>query len=220
MRLRITSREVGRTPTNNELLAALPDTFRYSEARQRISERQLRRLIEDGQITAMSRGHYRKSDWLGDEDLIEVAAKSSSATICLRSALARHDLNDDIPSEIEIAIRAGHGHPSYPPPSGGDTSIPTPSRSDASSSTSAVSAASASTPQSAASSTPSECDTSTARTLPTRRSSVGCAAEDSHRNCSQWHGHSRARSPRCGRHWRSCCEPRFEPFLRFFRFVA
>lgn len=104
------------TPTNNELLAALPDTSRYSEARQRISERQLRRLIEDGQITAMSRGHYRKSDWLGDEDLIEVAAKSSSATICLRSALARHDLIDDIPSEIDIAVPRGSWTPELSAP--------------------------------------------------------------------------------------------------------
>lgn len=89
------------------LLAALPDTFRYSEALERISERQLRRLIANGDITALSRGLYRKSDWLGDEDLIEIAARSPKATICLRSALARHNLIDDIPNEIDIAIPRG-----------------------------------------------------------------------------------------------------------------
>ena len=97
--------------TADELLAELPDTFRYSEALERISERQLRRLIDGGQITALSRGLYRKSDWLGDDDLVEIASKSPHATICLRSALARHGLIDDIPSEIDIATRRGSWTP-------------------------------------------------------------------------------------------------------------
>lgn len=59
----------------------------------------------------MSRGLYRKSDWLGDDDLVEIASKSPHATICLRSALARHDLIDDIPSAIDIAIRRGSWTP-------------------------------------------------------------------------------------------------------------
>lgn len=94
-------------PTSDELLAELPDTFRYSEALERISERQLRRLLSEGQIMALARGLYRKSDWLGDDDLIEIAAKSAQATICLRSALARHELIDDIPAELDIAIPRG-----------------------------------------------------------------------------------------------------------------
>jgi predicted transcriptional regulator of viral defense system len=89
------------------LLGALPDTFRYTEALARISERQLRHLIADGQIIALARGLYRKANWDGDEDLIEIVSKSPLATICLRSALARHDLIDDIPSEIDIAIPRG-----------------------------------------------------------------------------------------------------------------
>ncbi|HEY0691650.1 MAG TPA: hypothetical protein VGD71_21735 [Kribbella sp.] len=95
-------------PTNDELLLdELPETFRYSEAIKRISERQLRNLIAHGQVTALSRGLYRKNDWLGDEDLIEIASKSPQATLCLRSALARHELIDDIPAEIDIAIPRG-----------------------------------------------------------------------------------------------------------------
>ncbi len=92
-------------------LAELPDTFRYSEALERISERQLRRLIADGRITALARGLYRKSDWHGDEDLIEIASKSRNATIALRSALARHDLIDDIPNAVDIAIPRGSWTP-------------------------------------------------------------------------------------------------------------
>lgn len=94
-----------------ELLDALPDTFQYSEALDHISERQLRRLISDEHITPLARGLYRKSDWHGDEDLTEIAFKSPLATIALRSALARHDLIDDIPNAIDIAIPRGSWTP-------------------------------------------------------------------------------------------------------------
>jgi len=102
--------------TTDELLASLPDTFRYSEALEHISERQLRRLVKDGKVITLSRGLYRKSDWLGDDDLIEIAAKAPQATLCLRSALARHDLIDDIPAEIDIAIPRGSWTPETIPP--------------------------------------------------------------------------------------------------------
>lgn len=85
-------------------LAAMPDTFRYSEARKKFNERQFRNLLAQGRITAIARGLYRKSDWHGEEDLIEISAKAPRATICLRSALARHDLIDDIPATIDIAL--------------------------------------------------------------------------------------------------------------------
>lgn len=98
-------------PPSDDLLAILPETFRYSEALDYISERQLRRLIKDGDIIALARGLYRKSDWLGDEDLIEIAAKVPQATLCLRSALARHELIDDIPAKIDIAIPRGSWTP-------------------------------------------------------------------------------------------------------------
>jgi predicted transcriptional regulator of viral defense system len=102
--------------TSSELLGSLPDTFRYSEALDHISERQLRRLIDDGAIVALSRGLYRKGDWLGDEDLIEIAAKAPRSTLCLRSALARHDLIDDIPAEIDIAVPRGSWTPATSAP--------------------------------------------------------------------------------------------------------
>ncbi|WP_374999903.1 hypothetical protein [Aeromicrobium sp. CTD01-1L150] len=94
-------------PSSQELLARLPESFRYSEALNYISERQFRRLKDDGSITALSRGLYRRSDWLGDDNLIEIAAKAPGATLCLRSALGRHDLIDDIPAEIDVAIPRG-----------------------------------------------------------------------------------------------------------------
>ncbi|GAA1152766.1 type IV toxin-antitoxin system AbiEi family antitoxin domain-containing protein [Ornithinicoccus hortensis] len=97
--------------TMDELLDRLPETFSYSQALEHVSQRQLRRLVDVGSIIAFSRGLYRKSDCLGDEDLIEVAAKAARATLCLRSALARHGLIDDIPAEIDIAIPRGSWTP-------------------------------------------------------------------------------------------------------------
>ena len=102
--------------TTDGLLASLPGTFRYSEALERISERQLRRLVRDGMVIALARGLYRKTDWLGDDDLIEIAAKAPRATLCLRTALARHDLIDDIPAEIDVAIPRGSWTPDVIPP--------------------------------------------------------------------------------------------------------
>ncbi|MBN9610516.1 MAG: hypothetical protein BGO26_16450 [Actinobacteria bacterium 69-20] len=98
-------------PTSDELLASLPETFRYSEALDHVTERQLRSLIGTGAIVALARGLYRKGDWIGDEDLIEIAAKAPRATLCLRSALARHALIDDIPAEIDVAIPRGSWTP-------------------------------------------------------------------------------------------------------------
>lgn len=93
--------------TREELLARLPDTFRFSEALDYMSERQFRHLVADGSIEAFARGLYRKQDWQGDEDLVEIAAKAPAATLCLRSALTTHDLIDDIPARIDIAIPTG-----------------------------------------------------------------------------------------------------------------
>ncbi len=97
--------------TSEELLARLPATFRYSQALDHISERQRRRLLAEGSIIALARGVYRKSEWIGDEDLNEIAAKSGRATLCLRSALAHHHLIDDIPAKIDIAIPRGSWAP-------------------------------------------------------------------------------------------------------------
>lgn len=99
-----------------ELLSRLPGAFRYSEALAHISERQLRRLIDDGSVVALSRGVYRRSDWLGDEDLLEIAVKAPRATLCLRSALAHHELIDDIPVEIDVAIPRGGWAPQITAP--------------------------------------------------------------------------------------------------------
>lgn len=94
-----------------QALTTLPETFRYSDALDLVSERQLRGLIDDGEIIALARGLYRKAEWFGDEGLIQIAAMAPRATICLRSALARHELIDHIPAENDIAIPRGSWAP-------------------------------------------------------------------------------------------------------------
>ena len=99
-----------------ELLAKLPTVFRFTDAVAAVSERQLRNLAGQAQVVQLARGLYRKHDLLSDDDLIEIASKARLATICLRSALARHDLIDDIPAFIDIAIPRGTWKPVLQPP--------------------------------------------------------------------------------------------------------
>ena len=83
--------------------------FSQSEAsRAGVDSRQLYRLLERQQIERISRGLYRRADLsIVDLDLIEIAARRPDATICLESALARHELIDAIPTRTDIAIPRG-----------------------------------------------------------------------------------------------------------------
>jgi hypothetical protein len=99
-----------------DLLSKMPDTFRFSEALEHINKRQFYKLRHDGRITPIARGLYRKSDWHGDEDLIEIASASPRATIALRSALAGHNLIDDIPDLMDIALPRGSWAPQLSTP--------------------------------------------------------------------------------------------------------
>jgi ribosomal protein S16 len=92
---------------DQEALGRLPDTFRYSQARGVMNERRLRDLVGHHLIIRLNRGLYRKAGAAGDEDLIEIAARRPRATLCLRTALARHDLIDHIPAELDIALPRG-----------------------------------------------------------------------------------------------------------------
>ncbi|WP_107653944.1 type IV toxin-antitoxin system AbiEi family antitoxin domain-containing protein [Nocardia suismassiliense] len=98
------------------ILTELPDTFRFNDAVRLIGEGRFRRLLADGQITRLAHGLYRKAGWIGDEDLLAIATRAPRATLALRSALARHDLIDDIPSSIDIAIPRGAWAPKLETP--------------------------------------------------------------------------------------------------------
>lgn len=91
-------------------LANLPlRAFSQTEAgRAGVDSRQLYRMLDKQQIERISHGLYRRTDLPPvDLDLTEIAARRPDATICLESALARHDLIDAIPTKTDIAIPRG-----------------------------------------------------------------------------------------------------------------
>lgn len=92
---------------NDAAMRRLPPTFRYSDARELMNERRFRDLLSQGLILQLNRGLYRKADAEGDLDLIEIAGRRPMATLCLTSALARHDLTDAIPGAYDIALPRG-----------------------------------------------------------------------------------------------------------------
>ncbi len=107
----------------HERLAQLPATFTYTQARERgLSDWSLYRLRDEELITSLARGLYQRADLAdsgpdgADSDLQAVAARAPRATMCLRSALARHDLIDDIPAEIDVALPRGTRAPALDGP--------------------------------------------------------------------------------------------------------
>lgn len=85
-------------------LGALPAYVRYTDACRLVTERRFRALVEAGLIVPIGYGTYRKATVDADDDLADIVLKSGSATICLESALVRHDLSDENPAAIDIAV--------------------------------------------------------------------------------------------------------------------
>jgi len=95
------------------LRSRLGDLFTYSEATSRgLSDRQLYALRDSGDLITVGRGLFRWADApAADLDLIEIAQRVPRATLCLETALARHDLIDTIPIATDIAIARGDNRP-------------------------------------------------------------------------------------------------------------
>jgi predicted transcriptional regulator of viral defense system len=89
------------------VLRRLPTTFRYSRARQLLTERQLRDLLEHGVIVRVARGVYRKTAADQGHELIEVVIVRPRATLCLQSALVYHGLLEQNPARHTIALPRG-----------------------------------------------------------------------------------------------------------------
>jgi predicted transcriptional regulator of viral defense system len=96
----------------------LGDTFSYREAREAgLSDTRIYGLRNTGAILALGGGFYRWSDAPpADLDLVEVAERVPRATLCLETALARHELIDSIPVAIDIAIPRGKTRPALKAP--------------------------------------------------------------------------------------------------------
>ncbi|MFJ4437312.1 hypothetical protein [Streptomyces sp. NPDC088923] len=91
-----------------------------AQARQALlSPRDLAHLVTEAEIDELSRGVYRRADApeTAHADLLAVCARAPRAVVCGESALALHELIDDIPAAAHIAVPRGTRRPtiSYPP---------------------------------------------------------------------------------------------------------
>ncbi len=101
-------------------LAGLSPTFTTAQARHALlSPRDLASLVAEGAADELSRGVYRRTDApeTAHVDLLAVCARAPRAVVCGESALALHELIDDIPAAVHIAVPRGSRRPtiSYPP---------------------------------------------------------------------------------------------------------
>lgn len=80
--------------------------LRPSQAhRHGLSRTTLHRRAESGEYERIARGIYLPADAPpADHDLIEAAIRRPDAIICLTTALAHHELIDDIPDALDLAI--------------------------------------------------------------------------------------------------------------------
>jgi len=98
-------------------LDELPATFTYQQAIDAgLTHHRLYGLRDSGELEQVGRGLYRKAAAeLTDLDLLEAAQRAPHATICLLSALARHDLTDTIPARYDVALPRNAWHPRLGP---------------------------------------------------------------------------------------------------------
>jgi predicted transcriptional regulator of viral defense system len=91
----------------------LPTNFTAADATQHgVSRRELQRMLAAGQVERIGRGLYGRTDAAPlDYDLVEIAMRAGKATLCLVSALARHELTDIIPATHDVALPRGAWRP-------------------------------------------------------------------------------------------------------------
>ncbi|KJF16116.1 MULTISPECIES: type IV toxin-antitoxin system AbiEi family antitoxin domain-containing protein [Acidithrix] len=87
--------------------------FTYADAKKSGLPRQsLYHLRDKGEIAQLARGIYQATEASDtDPSLIAAAALRPEAMLCLQSALARHDLTDEIPRTIDLALPRSKRHP-------------------------------------------------------------------------------------------------------------
>jgi hypothetical protein len=95
------------------LPANLPEAFRFGEvAALGVTEARLRRWLAAGLVERVGRGAYRRvGTTVADLDRLEVALRAPRATICLTSGLVEHDLVDDNPGVLDLALPRGTWQP-------------------------------------------------------------------------------------------------------------
>jgi predicted transcriptional regulator of viral defense system len=102
------------------LLDRLPQGSAFSvkdASRYGVPKASLYRLKNSGMIEQLGAGLFVSTGSIeADFDLLEVAHKAPTATICLNSALAQHGLIDEIPSSIDLALPRGKTPPKISAP--------------------------------------------------------------------------------------------------------
>ena len=101
-------------------LQDLSDTFTTGAARQRgVHPRVLYRWRDNGEIVELSRGVFRRADAppASYPDLLAIAYRAPRAVVCCVSAAAVHDLTDQLPVAVQIAMPTRDRPPriAYPP---------------------------------------------------------------------------------------------------------
>jgi len=86
-------------------LSDLATVFTHADARRAgWSDRELYAARDRGDVQQVARGIYTREELHADLDLVEIAVRATNATLCLTTALAHHDLTDDIPASINVAL--------------------------------------------------------------------------------------------------------------------
>jgi predicted transcriptional regulator of viral defense system len=98
----------------------MPSTFTTRTARDLgVHPRELYAWRDAGEITELSRGVFRRADAppASYPDLLAVAYRTPRAIVCCLSAAVVHDLTDELPREVQVAVPKGTHPPeiSYPP---------------------------------------------------------------------------------------------------------
>ena len=101
-------------------LAILPATFTTSQAsRAGVQFRDLYAARNGGELVELSRGVFRKADAPEPSypDLLAVAYRAPRAVVCMVSAASVHDLTDEVPLAVQIAVPRGTWPPkiAFPP---------------------------------------------------------------------------------------------------------
>jgi hypothetical protein len=101
-------------------LARLPDTFTTQTAlKLGLHPRDLYRMRDGGDVLELSRGVFRRAGAPASSmpDLLAVAYRVPAGIFCCISALVVHDLTDEIPAAVQIAVPRRQRPPRlvYPP---------------------------------------------------------------------------------------------------------
>lgn len=101
-------------------LLHLPPTFTTAQARRAgVQFRDLYRARDEHLLIELSRGVFRRTDAPAPvyPDLLAVSYRSPGAVVCLLSAASVHDLTDEMPAAVQIAVPRRTWPPkiSYPP---------------------------------------------------------------------------------------------------------